>query len=518
MQTGVIKLHEEHKIVHNELQVHDTRRCGSPDLFINPRHARVRLQISSRHGIVPTFETGGYVRDSDPHIRKPNTRVSLPLLTGEIKTDLEKQVYNEALTFNPHRNERISNFASTVNIQHLASDILTPPLSNEDNSFEHNLDKRVEEIIIDLDDEIELEERSTNPHGGGSPSYAPNEDIRVSEEDQRVFFNKRQKLAKIKTEARRLQDRQYVSQVRQLKEKAAELKRMSSGTTNEVCHGFNLQVNTSNIIPRKSNVVLEKTSTVRSQKRQDTVFAQKPSKSRLSSTHLREGVSNINFASSSPNNILDSYSTTFQTGQSISCQQSPSSPSVDFFNNLIVSACSSVQKQTERDEQKKKEMDRRLLQSNSALPSDVLVNRVESIVDRYVGESSLVAFALENPQSTNKKTSEEQFSGRQELFTRDSSNSPPYQATTPPRLEELENIRSGIPGINQNQTNSNVEVVCLSSDDDEFGENIVTNKQIDYSRGEKKKILNSRTTYLHSNTSSNRDNDDVDVITLDDDY
>ena len=59
---------------------------------------------------------------------------------------------------------------------------------------EQNLDDRIEEIIIDLDDEIEEDERIC---GRDSPDYSPNENIRVSDEDKRIFFNKKQKAQKV---------------------------------------------------------------------------------------------------------------------------------------------------------------------------------------------------------------------------------------------------------------------------------------------------------------------------------
>ena len=187
-----------------------------------------------------------------------------------------------------------------------------------------------------MDDELEEDERITKSRGGNSPDYTPNESIRVSDEDQRVFFNKKQKASKIKTEARKAQDKQYINQVRQLKEKAAALRKVS--------------INTANVEPRTSAAHLtHPTSHSRERRRsssemgnignaytgRNTCFSQIHSASRPSTTTAGKGGCNISIASGNTNNsIANSYPSSSLASQTHNHQQISSSNSVNFFDQL----------------------------------------------------------------------------------------------------------------------------------------------------------------------------------------
>ena len=498
--------------------MHDTRRAGSPDIFIDPRHARYRLKIQSRHTGQRNIQTDINVRESDPRARRNSTKIILPILRGDIKTDQDRQIYKEAVTMNPYQKERLPNNPVPNILCNTNQPVLTPPLSNDENSFERNLDQRVEEIIIDLDDEVEEDERGTDNQGGDSPSYAPNQAITVSEEDQRIFFNKKQKFSKIKTEARRMQDREYVNTVRQLKEKAAELRRLSSNST-ILPQRSRQETRTTPANREKDRITMNGHNSERSLKNLHHSFAQNINKSRLSSTPIREHGSNISIASSSTSNILESHSTLYQHNQPPWHQQSPVPPPVDSFSALIAKSCSIVQKRQEMELQKKKEVDRRLLESHSLLSSGALDHRVESLVDKYVGANSsesLVASALRNPENTRRNQPLECRNIADDVISLGSNSppyepaTPPYQAATPPRLEELQNMRTETSLINANQDPSNVELVCLSSDDE-------SNENVTHVRRNTSNETNIHIVETHSLIRNDVQSEINNVITLDDD-
>ena len=435
----MIKLHQEHKIIHDELRVHDTRRAGSPDIFIDPRHARNRLKIQSRHIGQRNIQTDINLRESDPRTRKNSTKILLPILSGDIKTDQDRQNYKDAVTMNPYQNERLPNNTVTNILSDTNLPVFTPHLINDENSFERNLDQRMEEIIIDLDDELEEDERI---------SYAPNQAITVSEEDERIFFNKKQKISKIKTEVRRKQDREYVNSVRQLKEKAAELRRISYNSTT-IAHGSVQETRSTLANREKDRISLKEQNSGRSGKNEPHISAQNNYRGRCSSTPIREVGSNISIASSSTSNILGSRSALYQPNQTLWHQQSPVPPAVDPFSALIVKSCSIVQKRKEDELQKKKEVDRRLLESNSMLTSGALEHRVEKLVDKYVGANSsdsLIASALRNPGNARRNQPLERQNDVNDVISLGSISppyepaTPPYQAATPPRLDELRSL------------------------------------------------------------------------------
>ena len=460
LQDSVIKLHQEHKIVYDELNPHDTIRCGSPDLFVNPRHVRKRLQVS-RHLNSNNVRVDGS--------RKRNTIFCPSTLTGDLKTENDRQLYNEAISIEPESHERFTGTPPVFNTRQTLRNVLTPPLSNEDNSFEQNQDQIIEEIIIDLDDELKEDERITGSHGRDSPDYTPNEDIRVSVEDQRIFFNRKQKVAKIKTEARKEKDRQYINQVRQLKEQASTLRRLSSnrGRPGQTATVATHTVHNGRV---RGRLASEPDNISRSNTDKSTSVSGTNAILRQSTTLGRSRCNTVIASSSNTNSIADS-------------NPNSSHVSLSVFDQLISSACSNVQKQKEKDVERQREVNSRLLmQANFESNVENIAQRVDAWVDKYVGANtsrSLVAAALENHHTTYTDDPHKNSHSDEEVISINSTSSspyraatPPYKAATPPSLEELEAHKSRY-SQKTRQIGNNVcseEVVCLSSDD----ENIVS--------------------------------------------
>ena len=500
--------------------VHDTRRSGSPDIFIDPRHVRHRLQIQTRHYAQAQSLTGCEKNDKDP--RKMNTPVlqpafqkndnrTEPIVGGQLRSDH----YSD---YHPPPYENVN--------------MLTPPTSCESSSFEENL----REIIIDLDDEIEEDERTTNQNGRDSPSYAPNASIKISEEDQQVFFGKKMKSSIVKTEARKQQDRHYVNQVRLLKEKAEELRRLSSKSSKTV--------NNRRTTQRENETTLSDITQVRQLKEKaeelrrkasaisgnDNRFDQHSHENMPSSSHHidKSGHSNVSFQIYANNEFpkpsmnthgnqhnVGTSKRAFSNGQEIQCRtQLPhlnEPPKSSFFDNLILNAFANVEKKTEIEQKKKREINERLLQSNSVISEDDLARRVESFVDRYVGSNSsksLIASKLANqPGSSIISTNVSINTDRSESPTYrpvtppSQAETPPYQPATPPRLEELENMKA----------NRNIEVVCLSSDDESEDIRIGASSSTNKTARNKEQTQNVR-----QNVPTNSSVSDVDIIVDDD--
>ena len=459
--------------------VHDTRRSGSPDIFIDPRHARHRLEIQSRHYPPKESLVGCDTNEDHRTIHTPSLRH--PIQKNHNQPREHKTIANVPLW---NENRKNSHSQPLENFH----DLITPPISSEGSNFEENL----KEIIIDLDDEVEEDERTTDQNGGNSPSYEPNSAIKVSEEDQQVFFGKRLKSTKIKTEARKQQDRQYVNQVRLLKEKAEELRKLSSKSSKAV----NQPTST-----RRNDQMLSDKNQIRHLKEQSVEIRRKIFQSSrienqaapffyehtsLTNHGGNNGacernfyVPSTNFGSSSTGSFpgLENQRNISITSSFIPNDQETCSPSQlphhqeppksSFFDHLILNACSNVQKKAEREMQKKKEINQRLLQSSSIISGDDLAKRVDSFVDKYVGSNSsksVITTALANHESSNVIPR-----NNTDSICRDNSSTsyrpgtppnqaetPPYEPSTPPRLEELENLKA----------TRNIEVVCLSSDDE----------------------------------------------------
>ena len=372
-------------------------------------------------------------------------------------------------------------------------------------------------------------------NGRDSPSYAPNAAIKMSEEDQQVFFGKKLKPSIVKTEARKQQDRHYVNQVRLLKEKAEELRRLSSKSPITVHHRRtnqreNEKTSSDKIqirqLKEKAEELKRKTSIPFTNQNQ---FSQRSHENGPSSSHGTNTAhddtsfvtNNINiFPTSSKTtdeyqlNVGNSkrYSSNVQEIQSrnqLPPIQEP--PKSSFFDNLILNAYANVEKKTEIEEQKKRQINERLLQSNSVISQEDLARRVESFVDKHVGSissKSLIANKLANQsgssiistdRSINTDRSE---SPTYRPFTPPfQAETPPYQPATPPRLEELENMKA----------NRDIEVVCLSSDDE------IEDISIRASSSTKDTALNKeQTSNVRKNLPTNNIVNDVDII-IDDD-
>ena len=191
------------------MKVHNRERCGSPDIYFYQRQVRIHLEIKSRHAYKsPPLRNEFQQRDSRQQIRQ-----TLPDLPGPVRSDPRRQNYNQAISAVPYQ------------FQTPHQRYPTPPISNASDHSDVNTEESqiIEEIIIDLDEELEEYE---NPDGGDSPSYAPNENIRVSEEDAVMFFKKKPKKSIIKSEVQKARDVKIVQEVRQLKEKADELRKL----------------------------------------------------------------------------------------------------------------------------------------------------------------------------------------------------------------------------------------------------------------------------------------------------
>ena len=455
--------------------VHDTRRSGSPDIFIDPRHARHRLQIQSRHQVLKESLPGCGENEAVP--RKRNAQIR-PHPSHESRT-----IPNSSI--NGHfRNDNSTN-ASPQDFENVHTP--TPPTSSDNSQFEENL----REIIIDLDDEIEEDERNSNLNGSHSPTYAPNSTLKVSEEDQQIFFGKRAKPSKIKTEARKQQDKHYVNQVRLLKEKAEELRRLSAKSSKSESEREPIRRGAGNVsfdalqVRQLKEMAVElrrKTPcTVTNKNQTSSPFHENKSSDNHSENHpanrntfLGSNDCNRLAVSTSSSNIDQYHNSTSRSSCSnvqdvysrnqLPQRQEP--PKSSFFDNLILNACASVEKRAEKEQQKKKDLNKRLLQSNSLIGGDDLSRRVEKFVDKYVGSnssSSLIASTLANKQNSDIAPIE----ARNDTIANENpryrpatppyqAETPPYQPATPPRLEELELMKA----------NRNVEVVCLSSDEE----------------------------------------------------
>ena len=469
--------------------VHDTRRCGSPDVFINPKHARMRLHLKSRHVCDMDISAGD---DSvtantpvfDPRPREQSRVLQLPVF-NDVKTEDDMIAYNEALNISADQrypsersltNRRRShpNLDNSANCQ-IPLNFPTPPPSTErrgNSAFlqqKHSVeDRAIEEIIIDLDDEIDEAEGG----GGDSPEYAPNENIQISEEDQRIFFNKRPKMSKIKTEARKMQDREYINQVRQLKEKAAALRKLTCSDaqvssraqkpSDSMSRTQALQASTS----RKNQIAYEiHKVTKRIQKSNAHSTNNSPNRRPIQADNLYLPSTSQNGPSyhPSPSQIHDSH----RIPQPLS--------GANTFDRLILAACSTVQQQKEKEKEKEQEVNKRIIQAGSLQNIEL---RIDNIVDKHVDGLSIGSGT--GPSETRKNAGKNQYADDViSLHSGDSSpyeaTTPPYIPTTPPRLDELEQINTlANQYTSQSRSNSGPDneavVVCLSSDEESMYE------------------------------------------------
>ena len=401
----MIKLHEYAKTIFDGMKVHDRERCGSPDIYFYQSQVRKQLEIKSRHAYKsPPLRNEFQQRDSLQQIRQ-----TLPDLSVPVRSDPRRQNYNQAISAVPYQ------------FQTHHQRYPTPPISNASDHSDVNTEESqiIEEIIIDLDDELEEYE---NPDGGDSPSYAPNENIRVSEEDAVIFFNKKPKKSIIKSEVQKARCMKIVQEVRQLKEKADELRKLQ----------------------------LEKTSTARNLIDKSPDFENDQRSKRVSSTPMRDDneISFNSVVSQIPNH-----------------ENSPPS----MLDQMIITSRISAQKQKEKDMQKRRQANQHYLsQANSFTYGNQ---------DKYIergSSSTLIASSsctIQN-QAGRKNIDTEPlirnigYEDIRSFSPRNRSKSPVYRATTPPTIEELDNMRSKSNKKRKCDKSSKIETINLDSDDE----------------------------------------------------
>ena len=402
---NVIKLHEYAKNIFDGMKVHDRDRCGSPDIYFYQSQVRKQLEIKSRHAYnSPPLRNEFQQRDSRQQIRQ-----TLPDLSGLVRSDPRRQNYNEAMSAVPYQ------------FQTDHQRYPTPPISNAGDHSDVNTEESqiIEEIIIDLDEELDEYE---NADGGDSPSYAPNENIRVSEEDEVLFFNKKPKKSIIKSEVQKARDMKIVQEVRQLKEKADELRKLQ----------------------------LEKTSTARTLINKSPDFDNYQRRKRVSSTPMRDDneISFNSVVSQIPNH-----------------ENSPPS----MLDQMIITSRINAQKQKEQDMQKRKQANQHYLsQANSFTYRNQ---------DKYIARgspSTLIASSSTTFQSqAGRKNIDIEplsrnigYEDTRSISPRNRSKSPVYRATTPPTIEELEKMRPKSNKKRKCDKSSTIEIVTLDSDDE----------------------------------------------------
>ena len=514
--------------------MHDIRRCGSPDLSINPKHARKRLQLFTRHSSLEIEEISS--RRNDPRVTA-NKTVCLPIVNG-LKSEEDTHTYSEALGFDPNRPERIANSESILVPARATApsfNIQTRPPSIGDDHFdiaqEQNIDDRIEEIIIDLDDELE---EDGGICGRNSPDYSPNENIRVSDEDKRTFFNKKQKAQKVKTEARKIQDKEYITQVRRLKEKAASLRRYEKVVSQQhrLSSTKTMHSNEQRRELEKTIPVRENGSNVSNRSNPSLVYSRQSSSQSSTANNVNRSFKGANTNPISAqreqqmclgfNNSNNSNSNTspYETQTSLSSHNSlqnrnSSNSGGNFFDQLIRNACSTVQKQKEKDAEQK-ERDRLIMHESLSKPKDIdprrkqvvqaEIQRVEGLVDKLLGSNTsnnLAAALRENHTRSHNQQINEEAEGDEDIISIHSNSSspyqaatPPYQPATPPTLEELE--RRG----------SAVEEIVLSSDDEP---ELCMPTEPSAKNGDKSKTQSTK-----ERSRSKDQNTDNDIIVLDD--